>query len=137
MKVINFSHPLTPDQIQTIENLSGQKVNANLHIECHLDLVLPLADQVRTLVDQAGLTPESWQAEPIIICPPSLGGIACALLAEVHGRMGHFPPLVRIGPIAGSIPTRYAVVELLNLDEIREKARMRRGTGTHVKEQPG
>ena len=34
--------------------------------------------------------------------------------------------MVNIRPIAGSIPTRYEVAEILNLQAIREEARRRR-----------
>lgn len=47
-------------------------------------------------------------------------------LAELHGRIGHFPVLIRLRPVADSVPTRYEVAELLNLQAIREQARYRR-----------
>ena len=49
-----------------------------------------------------------------------------ALLAELHGRIGHFPSLIRLRPLAGSTPTTYEVAELLNLQTIREMAHTRR-----------
>ncbi len=46
---------------------------------------------------------------------------AFLLLAEIHGRIGHFPTLVRMRPKHGSV-TSYEVVELLNLQTIRGAA---------------
>ena len=52
--------------------------------------------------------------------------MAINLPAELHRRIGHFPSLIRLRPLAGSIPTVYEVAELLNLQTIREIARTRR-----------
>ncbi len=46
-------------------------------------------------------------------------------LAELHGRIGHFPTLIRLRPKPGPVTT-YEVAELLNLQTIRETARRRR-----------
>jgi hypothetical protein len=51
---------------------------------------------------------------------------AFVLLAELHGRIGHFPALIRLRPLPGSTPTTYEVAELINLQAIREDARRRR-----------
>ncbi len=51
---------------------------------------------------------------------------AVALLVELHGRMGYFPPIVRLKPVAGALPPRYEVTEIINLQEVREQARKKR-----------
>lgn len=51
--------------------------------------------------------------------------MAFVLLAELHGRIGHFPTLIRLRPKPGPV-TMYEVAELLNLQTIRETARTRR-----------
>jgi hypothetical protein len=40
--------------------------------------------------------------------------------------MGHFPALLWIQPALGSTPTRFRVAEIVNLQAIREGARMAR-----------
>jgi len=57
---------------------------------------------------------------------PSLNFIAAQLLAELHGRMGYFPPVVRTRPVAGAVPRRYEVAEILDLQMTREGARRNR-----------
>jgi hypothetical protein len=47
-------------------------------------------------------------------------------LAELYGRMGYFPLVVHTRPVAGSLPPRYEVAEVLNLQAIRDAARKRR-----------
>jgi hypothetical protein len=50
--------------------------------------------------------------------PPSLNVIAVTLLAELHGRMGYFPPVVRLLPVAGSVPPRFEVAEMISLQAV-------------------
>jgi hypothetical protein len=57
---------------------------------------------------------------------PALAPAAAALLAELHGRMGYFPAIVRIRPVAGSTPPAYEVAEIINLQAVRDAARERR-----------
>jgi len=57
---------------------------------------------------------------------PSLNYAAAVLLAELHGRMGHFPAILRLRPIAGALVTEYDVAEIINLEAVRAEARTRR-----------
>lgn len=81
----------------------------------------PLAPQVRSLVARFGLSDAEW-LEAVII-PPSLAPVAAVLTAELHGRLGHFPPILRIQPVAGSVPRQYCVAELIDLQSVRDSAR--------------
>ena len=38
------------------------------------------------------------RAAPVV--PPALNFITAVLLAELHGRMGYFPAIVRLRPVA-------------------------------------
>ncbi len=126
MILLNFSHPLIPDQLQTIVTLAGG-VDISVHdIPTHIDNQAPLLSQVVALVDAVPLSPVTWQSTPIAINPPGYAPVVAVLVTELHGRMGHFPTLVRMRPVLGATPTRYEVVELLNLQNIREHARARR-----------
>jgi hypothetical protein len=78
------------------------------------------------LVDAVGLSPAEWQTTPLLVNPPSLNVIAVTLLAELHGRMGYFPAVIRLRPVAGSTPQQFEVAEILNLQAVREAARTRR-----------
>ena len=66
-----------------------------------------------------------WHKRDILINPPGYAPAAFVLLAELHGRIGHFPVLVRLRPKPGQLTT-YEVAELINLQAIREDARRRR-----------
>lgn len=78
------------------------------------------------LADACGLSPVEWQTLPILVNPPALNVIAVALLAELHGRMGYFAPVLRLRLVAGSLPPRHEVAEVINLQALRAAARERR-----------
>ena len=122
----NFSHPTTDAQRAQIEALTGSAVGREIAALPQFDEQQPFVPQLHDLMGQVPLTPVEWQGEPILVVLPSLNFIAAALLAELHGRMGYFPPVVRIRPVAGALPRLYEVAEILDLQGIREAARLRR-----------
>ena len=75
------------------------------------------------------LSAEALQTEPVLVNLPSLNFIAALLLAELHGRMGYFPPVLRLRPEPGSLPPQYEVAEILNLQSVRDGARRKRYAG--------
>jgi len=80
----------------------------------------------RDLADAAGLAPDEWQTLPLVINPPGLAPLALALIAEIHGRCGYFPPILNLRPVPDSVPPRYEVAEVVNLQHVRDAARQRR-----------
>jgi hypothetical protein len=126
MILINFSHPLTDEQLTSVEALTDQIVERVIHVPAQFEEGQSFAEQATALVEACGLTASEWQTEPLLIMPPALSFIAALTLAELHGRMGYFPPLVRTRPVAGSTPRRYEVAEVLDLQAQRDAARQRR-----------
>lgn len=126
MIVLNFSHPLTDAQRRQIETLTGSTIDSVIAVLPQFDEQQPFVPQVQALLAQVGLTPDQWQGAAILVVLPSLNFISAALLAELHGRMGYFPPVVRTRPVAGAVPRRYEVAEILDLQQIREDARKQR-----------
>ena len=126
MILINFSHPITAEQLKQLEALAGQPLERVIDVPTQFDPAQPFVPQVTALVDSVGLSPLEWQQEPIVVNPPSLNLIAVTLLAELHGRMGYFPTVVRLRPVAGSVPPRFEPAELVNLQAVRDSARARR-----------
>lgn len=129
MIVVNFAHPLTADQRARIEAIVGTSVDRVVEVQAHFDHAAPFGPQARELVDQAGLDSAGWQHESLVLVAPSLSSIGCVVLAEVHGRCGYFPPLVRLAPRAGAVPPRFDVVEIIDLANQRQEARGRRLAG--------
>lgn len=129
MLLLNFAHPLTAEQLRKIEALTGQAIERVLTIDSRIDPERPLFPQIVAMIDGVGLSPEEWQTRPLLINPPSLNFSAVALLAELHGRMGYFPAVVRLKPVPGSVPPRFEVAEILNLQAARDEARRKRLQG--------
>jgi hypothetical protein len=126
MLILNYAHPLTEAQLAQLAALTGEAVNEVRDIPTHLDVTQPFAAQAVALADAAQLAPEAWQMTPLCVLLPALNYAAAALLAELHGRMGYFPLVVRLRPVAGILPPRFEAAELLNLQSLREAARRRR-----------
>ncbi|HOH21459.1 MAG TPA: CRISPR-associated protein Csx15, partial [Anaerolineaceae bacterium] len=95
-------------------------------IPVQFDTTLPFAPQVEELVNHIPLTPRQLQTEPILVVLPALNFIAALLLADLHGRMGYFPAVLRLRPVPGSTPPAFEAAEILNLQQIRENARTTR-----------
>ncbi len=123
MILLNFSHPLTAAQLAQIEAITGQAIETHMDVPVQFDEQQPFGPQLAALMAAIDLSPTQWQSEPILVVLPSLNFIAAALLAELHGRMGSFPPAVRTRPAANTLPRRYEVAEILDLQEVREAAR--------------
>ncbi|HMA37736.1 MAG TPA: CRISPR-associated protein Csx15 [Chloroflexia bacterium] len=123
--LLNFAHPLTDAQLAEVSALLGARPDVRM-IPTHVDRTQPVAVAARALADAAGLPPDEWQTRPLVINPPGLAPLALALLADIHGRCGYFPPAIHIRPVAGALPPRYEVAEIVDLQQLRDSARGRR-----------
>ncbi len=125
MLLLNFSHPLTEAQYEKIAALADMPIEEIRTIRVQILQEEPLEPQIVSVVDSVGLSSHEWQAHSLLINPPGYAPAAFVLLAELHGRTGHFPSLIRLHPKAGAVTT-YEAAELLNLQTIRDAARERR-----------
>jgi hypothetical protein len=126
LTIINFSHPLTADQVAQVKDLAGVTKVHVIDVRTQLDPAQPFAAQVRRLVDRLSWTPEEWQSEALLVNLPSLSVAAALALAELHGRMGHFPAVMRLRVAKDSTPPQFEVAEIVNLQAMRDEARQRR-----------
>lgn len=132
MILLNFSHPLTPAHLEAIARLTQQPVDNPagelqvINLAVHFEASQGFDAQLNELLRGIPLTAEDWQTRQIIVNPPSLNYITALLLAELHGRMGYFPPVIRLAPVPGSLPPVYDVAEVLNLQARRDAARKTR-----------
>lgn len=126
--VLNYAHPLTAEQLAQVAAATGGEPEERL-IAAHADRARPIVEVARELADAAGLDGVAWQTTPLVVNPPALAPLALALAAELHGRAGGFPAMLNVRPVAGSVPTRYEVAEVVALQAAREAARGRRGEG--------
>jgi len=112
--VLNFSaHPLLPGQRQAIQTRLDwprlEVVDAWLgNVSEDHDFV---AEVVR-YVDKIDLLPQEWQT--------------CRLLAELHGRLGYFPDIVRLRPAPAPAEEKFEVAEIVPTQAVRNQARAKR-----------
>jgi hypothetical protein len=126
--LLNFSHALTPDQIEAVGRLADAAVDRVVEEPLQLINELPFAPQVRSAVDELPITDREWQFGSFVLHLPGLSPIAALVLAEMHGRTGGFPAIVRMS--RSGMLNQYEVAEVIGLQPAREVARMaRRATG--------
>ena len=126
MLLLNFSHPLTAAHLAQLAEMLGEEPPLPIERMAQFDHGKPFGRQVARLVAGIGLSPAAWQTTRILLNPPGFAPIAVALLAELHGRMGYFPAIVRMRPIPNSVPPEYEVAEIINLQAVRDQARRER-----------
>jgi hypothetical protein len=126
MILLNFSHPITEEQQTQIEALIGKKIERIHHDLVQFDHAEPYLPQLAKVMDHLPLSPQELQSAAVLVILPSFNAIAALVLAELHGRMGYFPPIVRMRPVEGAIPPKYEAAEILNLQNVRDVARTKR-----------
>lgn len=125
--IVNFSHPLTPANLDQIRALrDGLEIARVIDVPTHFTEDAPYAEQVAALTAGVGLSATEWQTLPILINPPGFASIVAILLAYLHGLRGSFPEVIRVTRDAGG---GYAVAALVDLQTVRESGRLARVEG--------
>jgi hypothetical protein len=122
MLILNFSHPLSGEQQGQIEALTRTTLDEVCNIPIQISGQESLETQIRAIVNAIQLTSEQWQTLPLLINPPGYAPAAIVLLAELHGRIGHFPSMLSLRSTAGVVAS-YEVAGIVNLQTIRETSR--------------
>lgn len=123
MLLLNFSHPLSEAQLSDIESLLSQNISQKFDCRVYFDNQQSFLDQVRDLFSPGAFPLKAIETEPVLVILPSHSFIAALILAELHGRIGHFPAIVRIGPAPESVPVIYQVCEIVDLQTLRDEAK--------------
>jgi hypothetical protein len=126
MLILNFGHPLTPAQVTQTETLAGRPAERVVDVAVQLDQAQPLRPQVVAFVNSAELSSVEWQTAPLVVNLPGYSPVAACLLAEIEGRRGNLPSVIKTRPVAGGLLTEYEVSEIINLQDVRAEARTRR-----------
>jgi hypothetical protein len=124
MRILNFGHALTTDQLQKVEEITGISIQCVLDIPLLIDINHPIAPQLEEVIDKLESI-FNFQADPYLISCPGLAVASVVLLTLLHGRSGYFPSVIRLAA-ANSKPQRHEVVEVVNLQVLRDKSRVKR-----------
>lgn len=120
MVILNFAEPLSADDISAVASMHGRKARKVLDVRAQFLPDLPLAPQVRNLVDGIGFSRNEWQSLSLVVCLPSDAVAATLLVAEIAGRRGRTPAVVRFRVDARS--GRREPNEVISLHEVRKSA---------------
>lgn len=126
LHLLNFGRPFTAEQRLHIEELVSRPIGTMIEVTVHFDESRAFAAQCVTLLDRLALSRTAWQTLPILVNLPGYTPGAACLLGELHGRMGHFPTIVRLTPLPSTSPQEYAVAEIINLQAARNAALKRK-----------
>lgn len=126
MYILNFSHPLTEAHITQLEALTGMPTTSVRNIRVQFDPTRDFVSQTSELLQSLEISSAEWQNNAWIIVLPSLNYIAAILLAELHGRMGVFPSILRMRAVENAFVTQFEVAEVIRLEGVRQEARKQR-----------
>ena len=126
--VLNFSsHLILPNQQQTIQKKMNWPTSELM--DARLGNVPENRNFVATLVnhiEKIDLLPNEWQTCRMVVVPAGYAPAWSVLLAELHGRLGYFPDVVRLRPASTHAEEKFEVAEVVPLREIRGQARAKR-----------
>jgi len=124
MRIINFSHPLTVNQ--KLELAKWLQVDEFKVTEVAVQFRIRDAfeGQVAEMLDQANVSQGDVDLG-VVVMLPALSAAAAVLVAEWHGRFGHFPTVVRLKSVGDLLP-EWKLAEVMPLQKIRSRARFRR-----------
>lgn len=122
--VINLSHPFSDRDLESIAGLTSLPVGRVVDATVDLSSSRQLGEQVHQLLDGLPLSPRQWQQEALVVNLPGLAVAAAAVLADIHGRRGSFPRVLRMERNPDS--DEFQVVEVVSLQSVRDGARRMR-----------
>lgn len=111
--VLNFSHPITDEQVTqiTAQFIGGADVRV-VDFSVHLDLALPLHEQVMEITERAELVIEDARAkDPTSDIVVNLPGYSLA--AAMVAKSLCFDYYLRLRRVEDALPPRYEVAELI------------------------
>ncbi len=126
MILLNFGYPISEEQQAIIEKMVSASIDEIIDIPIYFENGESFSAQTADLFSGHQIPVDKLLIQPVLVNLPSHSFIASLILAELHGRMGRFPAIIRYRPVAGSLPVRYEVSEIVDLQRIRDKARGKR-----------
>ena len=126
--IVNFSgHPVLPGQKKAIEKLMHwQEVEVidvplrNVPEDRHFVLA------IEKVVDGIDISPKEWQELPMVVIPAGYSAVWAIVQSILHGRLGHFPDVVRLRPASPLSVEKFEVAEIMNLHQVRHQSRDKR-----------
>lgn len=117
MYILNFSHPLTTENLNEIAGIMGDALHSNERIVV-IDIPVQ-CDRQKPIIDEAKriLASVPWLdigAADVLINPPGLSVLAVAIGMQLATDQEDYIMLgfLNVRQVAGSVPTRFEVAEV-------------------------
>lgn len=126
MLILNLAHPPTQAQLTVISRMPWVRIGDVVEIKTQLDSSATFVERVQALIEGNGFSSGEWQTKSLVLNLPSFSPVAALVLAELHGRIGYFPAILRLRQISELNPPQIEVAEIINLQAARDAARQQR-----------
>lgn len=123
--VINFSHALNDFQKEKIAQDLNCIIQRVIEQSVQFDHNRPFAVQAKEIMDEIERKCD-FKSMPVVFCLPGFTEAAAVILAEFHGRTGHFPTIIRRRPVDSAGARHFEFAETIDLAELRDQSRQRR-----------
>jgi|GEM_PF-213913 len=125
--ILNCSgHPVHPAQKSAIEKLMHWQDAEVLDVELgNVPEDRHFVPSIEKAIDRLGLTSKEWE-QPIVVIPAGYPPACSAIQSILHGRLGHFPDVVRLRRVDPVDGVRYEVAEIMSLQQLRHDSRGKR-----------
>jgi hypothetical protein len=126
--ILNFSgHPVLAGQQQAIQRMMKWPTSEVIDVALgNVPEDHKFVSAIEKAVYTVGLTSDEWQKIPMVVIPAGYTPIWSVVLAVLHGRLGHFPEIVRLRPAPALSAEKFEVAEIMNLHEVRHHSREKR-----------
>jgi len=121
MILINFGAPFKPLQISQAEAFLHEPITRVVDLRFDVDFDQEMLQQFKKTMGRLKLSHADLTAEPVVVNLPQDNFLAAMALAELHARMGYFPPIIRTRLRASGILPYYEVAEVIDLQAIEDQ----------------
>lgn len=121
MILLNFAHPLHPSVVQALGGTGITVVTCPVNLDMSQDFVPQIKAIISDMSKKLKIE-HSLEADRVLVNLPGLATAAALILAELHGRIGHFPEIIRLKQNEGI----FVLAETVDLQTVRNQARTTR-----------
>jgi hypothetical protein len=121
MILINFGASFKPLQISQAEAFLHEPITRIINLPFNVDSDQEVLRQFKNNMGRLKLSKADLLAEPVVVNLPQQNYLSVMALAELHARMGYFPPIIRTRMKSSGILPYYEVAEVIDLQAIEDQ----------------
>jgi hypothetical protein len=118
MVILNFSHPLTLEQIEQLKEKLHVSTFTVETVPVQIDQTQPLTPQIEQLMHF--LTTLHVSADKVILHLPGFAPAAACVIAQFYHMTERWPRFIRLTPVHAVGQTRYDIFEIVDLEEVAQ-----------------